>query len=314
MDCRLAQNELLRLDDLRPGLRVGGELGRHLSACPACREYAAKLIRLEGAVRTLPAPREAEAARQVFIQRLRARQSDATPMSVPAAPRPRRTRWLLSPHWAVAASLLLAFGVVAWLLVPGDNQVAEASPDLVDQLVALNLDLTQAGSLEERGQVYAERAEGLKQAIQQAVAEQKLGEDDRELAEKLLETSSILADNDDPIDHADRFNEVADKLLEKMNSAIDRKNARKIDGLGKNYNKLVEHGINANLDKVQAARAIGPEREVKVARITQRNAERVKALESMAQRAPSSSRKEIKQAIKASEKRNKNKGPHGKKK
>src|SRR5262249_30086992 len=157
-------------------------------------------------------------------------------------------------RWVAAALILLALGGTAWFVFPTPQ--AQGAPDLVERLIDWNLELTQARTPEERGRIYEQHAAYLRDALRNAT----LPEEDGRLAEHLLATGSWLAEPADPIDEAERFHDMADTLLEKMNSATERQDFDRVGKIAKLYSKVAERGVVANLTKAERVAEKAPEK------------------------------------------------------
>lgn len=302
MNCRQAQDWLLQSEDPQLALAGSADLAAHVAGCAVCRLVAEKVRRLEQAWRALPVPAGAIRARAAFLKQL------PRPAVLPII-QPRRTppRRLRAPRWAVAALVFLAVGMGAWLLFPAPR--AHAGPELVDRLVDWNLALTTAASPEERNRLYAERAPQLKEELQKA----DMPADERALAESLLENGTWLAGNDDPVAEADRFNDVADKLLARMGSATDGGDAGQVNRLARLYSQVADRGISANLEKAEAAAPADPKAEQKLEAAALRHERHVEATAALVQRAPAPAQKEVRHAheisAKQQHKQHKHKNP-----
>lgn len=298
MDCRNAQDWLLQAEDAWPDSRHAPEVAAHLRTCRDCRLLARRLETLAEAWQAVPLPEESEAAKRAFLDRL------ASPRPRPAPPeRPTRRRFL---RWcAASAASVLAVGAGGWLLV-SDRQ-ARAADELLDQLVDWNLHLTQAQSEAERSQVYADQAEQL----QSAVDSLRVPEEQKTVAQSLLETGAWLAVRRDPIDEADRFHGLADRLLQLARTAEVRGNVRRMDRFLSQYNRVVESGIDVNVDRLEASGALDFEHQRKLERLALRDAQHLRQLATLLETAPGVSRAEIERALRRQKKRAK-KSPRGK--
>jgi hypothetical protein len=202
--------------------------------------------------------------------------------------RPRRKRM-----WRVlaAALLFLAAGVGLWLLVLAPEK---PSPDVVESLVDWNLDLSQARSLEVRQEIYDSRVETMRAMLSQTA----LPAEDRDLAETLLETGSWLTRNDDPAAEAERFSDLADQLVARLDAAAAAKDSRRITKLADTYSRLAEVGVSSNLERAIAVRPTTPHRKVKLERTIASDARRARKLEELAEQNPEPSRKAFHRALK----------------
>ncbi len=218
----------------------------------------------------------------------------AQPLSEPRAV--GATRWR-SGRGVTAALLVLAASVAAFFL--WHTPEAQATPDVVERLIDWNLDLTQAQNPDERGRIYDEQAVKLKATLDQA----ELPDEDRQLAEKLLENSTLLAKNVDPEAEADRFDAIAAELVTRMNSATTAHDEKRMVQLAGAYTRLTEVGVSANLALARTAAGMDAERKLKLARATQRHANRVSQVADIIERNPESSRKAIHRAMKGHKKK-----------
>jgi hypothetical protein len=277
MDCQQSRDWLLNADDPR---RSSPEVAQHLTGCADCRTLASELVQLEQNWRAIPVPPEAEKARQAFLERL--------PRPMVAMPR-RRALGLV--RWAVAALLLLGVGALTWSLLPTNQAVA--STVLIDQLIDWNLNLAQAATTAERGQIFAAQEAAFKNAVRKS----NLGADDRELAGLLLENGSWLAANTDPLTEAELFSTVADKLVDQLQSPAVRKDAAAVDRLVRMQTKVARRGVSANLAKLEDSGALNFENERRLEKVILRDSKRMKVVVDLMERNPDLTRKDIRQAL-----------------
>jgi hypothetical protein len=198
----------------------------------------------------------------------------------------RSRRQLIAALFVTAASLAALFLLYA--------PQAQATPDLVDRLVELNVDLAQTAVPEERARIYEEKAAGLKVTLANA----KLAPDDRELAESLLENSKWLTRNADPTAEADRFNDIADQFVTRIDAATAAKDEKRIIQLAGNYQRIAEAGIDSNLERAAAAGVGDVDKKNKLERTAIRHASLAKRLAEIVQRNPEPSRRAIHHAMK----------------
>jgi hypothetical protein len=282
MNCQQAQEMLSQSET--PG--VSSDLAGHLAGCSDCRQFAEKLARLEQKWRAMHLPPDADRGRHAFLN------------SLPQAGMPARDnshlgsgRWLPS-RWAVAASILLLIGLSAWFFFFPTH--AQAS-DVVERLVDWNLDLTQA-PLEERGSLFSHSAGSLKRDVLQS----KLSPEDRELAEQLLAIGTWLVENDDPLAQADRFNDLADHLLDRLDKASAKTDAKEAKRMAKHFRRVAQVGVGGNLERAEASGAQRDDKaHTRLERIRQRDARRAEKLAALLAIAPDASQREIRQALNA---------------
>jgi hypothetical protein len=298
MDCRESREWLLQADDPRPERCHVAGVKDHLASCPNCRSLSAELIGLQDAWRDIPLPASADAARIAFLEQL--------PAQALQLRRPPRRR-LARPRWLAAALILFGIGLGTWFLVPPPE--AHAAPAVIERLVDWNLDLAHAATTDERARVYACREGALKRDVDRV----PLPEPDRALANLLLENGTWLATHDDPIATADRFSTVADRLVERMQTASARKELRLANRYAKLQALVAERGVAGNLEKAEASGALNFDQRRHLEKIILRDESRLKALVELLERNPNLSRKEIRRAIDPKPKKPNNRPATGKK-
>lgn len=201
-------------------------------------------------------------------------------------------RWWSGRNLTIAASIAIAasVGILLYLRAPENPP----SSELVGRLIEWNLDLTQAQSREERQRIYTEQVNGLKATLARA----DLPREDREWAEMLLENSHWLTRNNDPTAEADRFSDIADKVVARMDEATAARDEHTIVYLANTYRRLADLGIDANLQRAIDAGDMNQEREKKFETALQRDTSRVKKLTAIMDRSPEMPRKAIHHAMK----------------
>jgi hypothetical protein len=283
MNCEQAQEEILLADDPAALLAAGShsESGRHAMECAVCRAFTERLVRLEGAVAGLPMPVGSEDARQAVLAGVR---------SKTLAP---RRQMFLRPAWisAVAAVLVIGIGVAMWLKpVPAPTP---QSPVVMDQLIDWDLALADAEAPQERAALYASQAATLQTAVQQA----SLNDEDRQFATTLLENGAWLSDHHDPVERTEKFCDLADLLMGRMDKAAAANDASAVQRLGKHYGR-VQKGIGANLARLDANAFVAPpgnsaKRLERLERIAKRQEEAQRRLAVLAERSPKAAQKAL---------------------
>jgi hypothetical protein len=234
----------------------------------------------------LPMPAQAAASRSRFDQLLRNR-----PVRQPASAS-RRFGRLRLPRSLAAALVLSALGTALWLLSPGSDREVHAA-EVVDQLLDWNLELTAGRSPGDRARIYSARAAALARGLQSAA----LPLAERELGELLLANGAWLAEHDDPVAEADRFNDVAERLVKQIAAAeVDDAAA---DRFGRRYGRLVEQGVAANLERAAASAESDIDRQKRIEAVARRSEQSVQALEELLGRVPPAARKGIERALAA---------------
>ncbi len=284
MDCRTTRDWLLQANDPRCLDDGPGGLAGHVVACERCRRFAHVLARIESDFRQQPVPPESEAARQRFRRRL--------PPPVPVLPARGQWRFMHS-RWALAAAVVLLAAPIIWLSLPSPS--AEA-PDLVERLIDWNLEVAQAADTHES------QAAGLRQAVKQA----DLPDDDRHLAEALLETGSRIAAAPDPTDQAHRFNDLADRLMPLIDRARNKKDANRLRKLAEYYGR-VERRIQANLERAGNTGTPSARSKKILEQVEKAKAQRQARLEQMIEQLPRGTQKEVRRALTAKSKKHNSK-------
>jgi hypothetical protein len=288
MNCATARDWLLSADTAA----ASPDLAAHLQGCPACAALARDIVALEARWRARPLPANAATSKAAFLAHLA---NPATP-APQAAPAPRRWREFLG--WATALVLLIGAGAVVLVFGPGRD--AEAHPDVIEQLVDWNIDLSEAAPAD-RERIYHERREALQKSLGKAL----LDADDRKLAERLLDNGGWLAGHEDPVEELDRFTGVADTLLERIEAA--GADPAKADRLARQFRKVNERAIGRNVEKVRAAKIADPQKKKLVHRLLKKDAERAEQLMDLIEKSPDLTKKELRQALDLTAKRHRHK-------
>lgn len=278
MDCSHVRTWFLDAEDLRPENAPSVELREHMSYCTDCAAFVSQLTRLEQAWRDLEVPAEADVTRRAFLDHL------PQPTVMPRQPRqrpPARQRWL------VAALLFVSIGLATWHLVPAPQAVA--SPALIEELIDWNLHLAQTPSLSERSQIYANRQGQLRLAVFRS----RLPVEERALADLLLANGSWLVANDDPLDEAERFSNVADRLVKRIESAVRRNEHDAADQYALLQSRVVKRGVSIKLVRLEGPAAQNVELKRRLEKVLLGDFHRQKQLDELLERTPDLKRKAI---------------------
>jgi hypothetical protein len=289
MECSEAREALLLCDDPGPDRCAPADLAEHLRACAACQTLAEEICRTEQAWRDQPVPPSVEQAKETFLKRL---------------PRRGRPRWVVlrrlpAPRWLAAAAVLLVTALGIGIVV--NRPQPQPASDVVERLIDWNLALTQAATPEQQQQIYTEHAASLKTSLDKA----SLPEGERELGKTLIANASWLAANDDPAAAAERFTGVADQLLVKLDAAAP-KDAQRLHRIADLYGRVADHGVQVNLERAKAAKA-NLQNQKKIERAIKKEAEQAQKLAELLERMPEATQKQIRQALAADRKRQKEK-------
>jgi hypothetical protein len=182
-------------------------------------------------------------------------ETQRTPVTVTAG----ASRWMSRRGLAAAVVFLAACVAAIFLLRPSESQ---ATPDPFVRLCEWNLELAEAHTPGERNRIYDEQAANLKATLAKA----ELTLEDREIAETLLANGAFLINNDDPIAEADRFNDIADKLVARIDAAAAAHDEDRIAQLADIYQRVTEVGVDANLERAFQAGAIDNDQKQKMSR------------------------------------------------
>jgi hypothetical protein len=210
------------------------------------------------------------------------------PATLPMRDNVSRSRrgWRVGRRLAAAAVLFIA-GIGLLLLFQAEE--AQAMPDIVDRLIAWNLDLAEAQSREERNRIYQNEAVSLEASL----AKTELAPDDRELANTLLRNGSKLAKEIDPAAEAESFSEIADKLVARMDAATRVQDEERIVKLATTYERLTAVGVTANLERGFAVAHLDMEQKQQLDRAKVRYNARGKHFAEIMARNPEANRKMI---------------------
>jgi hypothetical protein len=280
MDCQEAQDLLYASDAIESPAEA---LRSHMGTCDACRQLQLKLSRLEQAVRQLPVPHGADAAREAFENRLADRAQQTSP---------RRLPWPLRIGYgrlAAAAVLLIGTSLALWLYYRGGTSPAES--DSLSELMALNMDVARQATPEDRAREYSSIAAKYQHYTQQAP------QDQRELAQAIASEGQWLTMNDDPLAEADHFTSLANDLLDRMDRAAEGNRAQLLGGLSRSYCKLVERGIGPRVKRLMADQKLDAQRLKRLNRIMDDNGKHQPRLERILKKAPRQLRVEIRRAL-----------------
>jgi hypothetical protein len=285
MNCPQVQDWLLSAEDPRPQWCGSAEIAAHLHDCSACRQFAQQLVGLEETWRSMPDPPQAERAKAAFLERLGAPAVPSQP-SIQAVSRRHVLRWC-----AASAAGLAAAAAGSWLFL--SQREAYAEEELLDRLVDWNLRLASAASESERSRLYTDEVGQFRLSLNGI----RLPTEQAQLAVDFLKNGAWLVAEQDPLVEADRFDTLADRLLQLARAAGSSNNHRRMHRLLGQYNRLLETGIEVNVERAEAAGTLDFEHQRKLERLALGDAERMQQLASLLTIVPDASRKEIHRAL-----------------
>ena len=289
MTCETTRDWILQADSAS----ASSEIDRHIRGCADCQKFVRDVMNLERQWRDRPLPERAGTAKAAFLIRL---QNRPTPVVEPLKPH----RWA-GIRYVVAAALLFVV-VGSGFLFFGPGQQAAAQSDVIDQLIDWNLDLSEAASPVDRQRIFADKHEKLKRVLGSA----KLDSADRQLAEHLLANGTWLAQNEDLGEELQRFNSMADELLERVKNAAESDRLRS-DRYAKQFRKVNERGIDPAMDRLASIKNADPERRKLINRILKHDKDRAKQIDEILEKSPDITKKELGEALEVARKRGKHK-------
>jgi hypothetical protein len=290
MNCREVQHRLFDSDDPRQAA-CDEPLARHLRDCEACRELSEQLAGIELTWRDLPDAPQTDAAKQAFLARWPALVATAQ-AAQPIDPRGRRSSRRRMLQWcAASAASVLAMGTGAWLLV--SDQPARGDEDLLDRLVDWNLRLTQTESTDDRNRLFEQQ----RSQFDTLLSEPAPAMGQAPLVRAFIENGRWLASHHDALTEADRFDGLADRLLESAVEAGANGNVRRMNRLLTQYNRVLEAGVDMNVSRVTARGALDAERQRRLERFALGDPDRIVQLASLLDTVPPAFRREIYRAL-----------------
>lgn len=207
-------------------------------------------------------------------------------------PSPWRSRWMRA---AALVCLGICLGVfLSLVFIPSNNHEHESGPEIVEQLVGWNLEIAQAQTPAERQAIYDIQAVNMKGLLTNS----KLSQEDRELAQTLVETGAWLTNNNDPMAEAERFGAIADKLLARLDSATTAKDNRRLTKFADTYRRVTEVGVSGNIERAFSASSMDPKHKLKLDYLIAGDNSRAKKLEELLERHPDASWKVVHRALK----------------
>jgi hypothetical protein len=287
MDCAQAQHEILTHDAI--GAPLNEELSEHVRNCATCARTLGLLLRIEEtAARDLTTPDSSD-ARALFLQSLK-------PV-IPRIPRSLRARsWRGPINWralAAAAVLLVAVATaILFLRFRGANH-ALAEDATVDRLLDWNLKIADEDSPDMRANIFATQVNEMRSQVDRAA----LPPDQQQLAARLLENGSWLSSHPDPLAGAERFDDVANLVLDQLHTAAAHDQPAAASRLSRQYNRLKTHGLGPQMKRATPGKLEKLERKKRYDRLVTRSEELDHRLQQILEASPNASRKEIRRQL-----------------
>ena len=217
---------------------------------------------------------------------------DTRPAEVSKATPASRSIW--SSRGALTAALIFtvaSIALVIFLMLPGSPR----TPDqLFERLINLNLELAQTPALHDRDRLFAEHVEDLKVELARA----NLSDDDRLVAHQLIDASDWLTKNDDPMAKAERFNDLADRLVDRFDVLTATGGIAQVERFADTYRRLAILGVEANQEQALAAGNLDRDQKKKLAWLQQRDEARATKLEQIIAHKPEPMRKAFHRGMK----------------
>lgn len=207
-------------------------------------------------------------------------------------PRRQSFRWRVARAAAILALSFCLGGVLFLALEPRNPEAPTSSEEVVDRLVVWDLEIAQAPTPDDRRVIFESRAPSMQGLIIKA----RLCSEDQELANSLVDTGVWLTEHDDPMAQAERFGEIADKILARLDSSTEPDDASRATRYADSYYRLTEIGVAANLERALAVS--DPKHKPKLDHLLASDVHRGKKLEELLQRNPDASWKVIHRALK----------------
>ena len=123
--------------------------------------------------------------------------------------------------------------------------------------------------------------------------------DEGRLARTLYQNGQRLRDNNDPLDEAEAFSDMADLLIPRM-EALGRSDKKALKRIGDLLAQVEKVGIQINVEKAQLAENLGAERRKKLQKVLDRDLKRQAELEALLGKLSESDRQAIRNALEAS--------------
>jgi uncharacterized membrane protein YgcG len=221
---------------------------KHVKRCRPCRHFARSILRLEDAWKNQPLPKAAKKPSAAFLEQIA--ELENPPVKAEKTTPKKRKQAILQfrvARWAGAAAavLLIAVGVMVFMLVTAGTSRASPS-DVVERLIVLNLEMTNAEGADRKRML-----EDNDHKFADEIAKAGLPDDERELAENLLEAARLLATSDDLDDEVDYFTHLGDELKTRFERAEKKGNVKEAERCSMFYQKYIVHDMRPFFDRIK---------------------------------------------------------------
>jgi hypothetical protein len=147
--------------------------------------------------------------------------------------------------------------------------------------------------------------------MQTAVKRARMTDDERRAAKRLLENGALMSRFAGPADRAERYCDLADLLVGRIDSAAAADDAGAVGRLGPKYGR-VQNGLGADLKRLHAVASVAPEDQKRLERIAKRQAEAEKRLAAAAAKTPEkAARQAIRRAMERQQQQQEKRGEAG---
>jgi hypothetical protein len=246
MKCQSLRNWVLQCESMQVQTWPK-KLVRHVKRCRPCRHFARSVLRLEDRWKNYPLPKAAKKPSAAFLKQIIELENPPTKETPEKPSKRKRVPLAFRPmRWigAAAAMLLVAIaGIVIMLMSAGQSR---ANSDVVERLIVWNLEMSNADA-KERKRLLEEHDPKFAAEL----AKIQLTEDDRELAESLLENGRFLASSDDPDEEFENITTIGAELKNRYERAEHKGNERERERCANLYARFIAHDMNPLFERLK---------------------------------------------------------------
>jgi hypothetical protein len=231
-------------------------MNRHLKKCPACAQTARALYQIEESWRNQPLPAECAKAKAAFLEKLPTLEQPKPEKLEKTSRRRKRAKTIKMPvrrsspyRWLAVAAVLLFGVILVGQLLP---KKAQASSDVIERLIDLELEMTNADA-KERKRLLEEKEPAIKKELEKGI----LSDEERKLAEELLDDARKLASAADEVAEAEVVKQIADHLFSRCQSHDKPGHEKELELCGKRYMRFKEYGYEPTKARITKS---GPDR------------------------------------------------------